>query len=686
MAEHIFLFAVSPVQSYIAQARKTQDLYAGSMILSHLCREAFKATGLPVERLLFPRIDLTSKEQSLPNRFVAIVKEEELAKLEGKDEKEKLHNLGTQTAKATEKAFKKIAYDVFWLLKGSVPKKCRQEVRHQVKCFLDINWLFLPYQQADYCNIYPRLERLLQGVKQVRAFQPLPEQGRKCAICGERNVKVYRKSSTDGKTECLLKTKLFTTPEQVLVVEEESNSPIRKKFLDPGEGLCAVCYMKRNAEKAFGTGYDEAFPSTSRVALFDALDRLKPPNGKSVSDYDSDQITQLALTHKHSPAQAEQEARKYKQTRELGKAKELAAALKEQKVDFGPYYALLIFDGDLMGDWLSGKWLQDKQQLEPFHRALSARLADFAQHAKNKCLTWPCGRAVYAGGDDFLGFVNIASLFDVMGKLRNLFDEKVNTPLFEESDDFKLNEPNRRMSFSAGVAVAYYKLPLGEVLKWARQMEREAKKLPILRLSEHSFEALKKKEIPDEIIENLRPLDKRIFSSQKDFLSAVQQHIGDSQLTEDEKALILKHAQDIDHKDAFAIAVLKHAGAIQQAAFHWRKPDDPSDTRLTTKLCQDVMDPILKGNFSTKFFTVLHKEFQRLILPDKQMPFEQLVQPEVRRLIKRACEMPDAPAKGEAVEELTRAVMNVYDRSKNNFENLLSAFDILDFFIRKDTQ
>lgn len=34
--EHLFLFTISPVQSFIAQARKTQDLYAGSLLLSEL--------------------------------------------------------------------------------------------------------------------------------------------------------------------------------------------------------------------------------------------------------------------------------------------------------------------------------------------------------------------------------------------------------------------------------------------------------------------------------------------------------------------------------------------------------------------------------------------------------------------------------------------------------------------------
>ena len=38
--KYLFIFTIGPVQSFIAQARKTQDLYAGSQLLSDLIRYA----------------------------------------------------------------------------------------------------------------------------------------------------------------------------------------------------------------------------------------------------------------------------------------------------------------------------------------------------------------------------------------------------------------------------------------------------------------------------------------------------------------------------------------------------------------------------------------------------------------------------------------------------------------------
>ena len=90
------LFAVGPVQEFIATARKTQDLWAGSYLLSYLSWSAMKvvAEEFGPDSLIFPdlcrqpfadkwlidkglKIDKPKSEQisspTLPNRFFAIV-------------------------------------------------------------------------------------------------------------------------------------------------------------------------------------------------------------------------------------------------------------------------------------------------------------------------------------------------------------------------------------------------------------------------------------------------------------------------------------------------------------------------------------------------------------------------------------------------------------------------------------
>lgn len=96
----LFLFAIGPVQAFISQARKTQDLFIGSFILSYL---TFKAIEKLVEKygptnVIYPdlygqplmdfylenqKIEVKNSsancitQPTIPNRFVAIIPETE---------------------------------------------------------------------------------------------------------------------------------------------------------------------------------------------------------------------------------------------------------------------------------------------------------------------------------------------------------------------------------------------------------------------------------------------------------------------------------------------------------------------------------------------------------------------------------------------------------------------------------
>ncbi|MEO1941351.1 MAG: type III-B CRISPR-associated protein Cas10/Cmr2, partial [Campylobacterales bacterium] len=141
--------------------------------------------------------------------------------------------------------------------------------------------------------------------------------------------------------------------------------------------------------------------------------------------------------------------------------------------DVSPYYALIMFDGDKMGDWLSGKFLKNDEELESFHRTLSKNLASFAEELKSKSETseFPVS-VVYAGGDDFLGLCNLNNLFQVLKYLRKRWDEVVNT---DELKNFV--KDGKEFTFSVGITIAHTKIPFHYVLKEARWTEKDAKNL-----------------------------------------------------------------------------------------------------------------------------------------------------------------------------------------------------------------
>jgi CRISPR-associated protein Cmr2 len=155
------------------------------------------------------------------------------------------------------------------------------------------------------------------------------------------------------------------------------------------------------------------------------------------------------------------------------------------------YYALLKYDGDKMGEHLSGVSLPKEKEanLRLFHETLSKQLAAFAKYAREEILISPHGKTVYAGGDDFLGFVNLHSVFSIAEKLRIKFNERINEPLKQE---FKLEKP---LTFSAGIVIAHYKTPLHIVLHNATNLLDEVAKKKLdrdafaIRLLKHSGES-----------------------------------------------------------------------------------------------------------------------------------------------------------------------------------------------------
>src|SRR5207237_649349 len=72
MTQYMLLFSLGPVQPFIAQARKTRDLWLGSFLLSALMQASME--GIET-KLVFPSkpfIDAKQEIPDLPNKYIAI--------------------------------------------------------------------------------------------------------------------------------------------------------------------------------------------------------------------------------------------------------------------------------------------------------------------------------------------------------------------------------------------------------------------------------------------------------------------------------------------------------------------------------------------------------------------------------------------------------------------------------------
>ena len=70
MKEYMLIFSLGPVQSFIAQARKTRDLWLGSFLLSTLMEAGMKDTDKAA--FVFPsKQTIDGRIPDLPNKFIA---------------------------------------------------------------------------------------------------------------------------------------------------------------------------------------------------------------------------------------------------------------------------------------------------------------------------------------------------------------------------------------------------------------------------------------------------------------------------------------------------------------------------------------------------------------------------------------------------------------------------------------
>ncbi len=463
MSKYIFLFTIGPVQSFIAQARKAQDLFGGSQILSSLIGEVLDALDnekikfikYPVD-IIFPNQDKeeTLKVKAYPNRFTMVANTNNV------------RQVGDSLKKYVQDKFKKYSENLLdKYVKNNDIAIIEKNFLNQINDFLEIYWVAIPIDEDSYYTAYKEMESCMGSVKNVRMFKQFPERGRKCSLCGCRNA-LFTNAKSNRK-DGYINSRGFNKQNTVIL----KNNRFKKQ-----EGLCAVCFTKRFF--SFDND-DNYFDSLANIAILDSLAKIgeesvgikKLDNYKNCfvrNNFDEELLFKENITKEYFDKCSIETIKDINHVKDV--YAELQSYCKERKIQFNKYFATIAFDGDSMGKWLSGEKIKDpEEKLYKFHKELSKRLIEFAHEAK-KYIDNESGRTIYAGGEDFLGLINLDKLFDAMKYLRTIFNEKVNKPLKSYYKNSELN-----ITFSAGVVITHYKVPFSETLKWTRTMEKKAK-------------------------------------------------------------------------------------------------------------------------------------------------------------------------------------------------------------------
>lgn len=448
MNQHIFIFSIGPVQSFIAEARRTADLYAGSSILSQLSDAAANTITKP-HQLIFPHSATLNNKTGTPNKLVAVLEIEA-----GQDVAEVIKNIANKAQKAAEKCWYDMSATAFTQLLmqlGLQDPTFHTLWERQKKSLLEFYWVALPLE-GGYIETYRRVNEALDARKRLRLFNQSIEEDLKDSLSGQRQA-----LRTQNENAVEFWKRIAQRPNERRVKEHER--------------LDTIAAIKR-----FGVNSD-SFPSVSTIASMDhalALDEADKQSlaGKiaatgafyTVGDfgrgfpYDGD----LFYTATYSK-------QRLKTSYDLEQANGVQPVVDELKRLYAkvghipsPYYAILVMDGDKMGKHLDH--CDDQGQ----HQEISKRLGKFADSV-DRLVEGHHGRLVYAGGDDVFAFLPLRTALTAAAKINQRFEDT-----FPDWQSF--GKKSFPFTMSAGIAVVHHMAPLDWALAEARAAEKAAKK------------------------------------------------------------------------------------------------------------------------------------------------------------------------------------------------------------------
>jgi CRISPR-associated protein Cmr2 len=436
MSEAILIFSLGPVQGFIAEARRVGDLDAGSEVLKHLSRAAGQAIQAQGGALIYP----AHLEDDVPNKLVVRVP------------RERVEAIAEAAQNALWEAWQTYAAVARQALEeyGPPPDECWDAIwERQTTTFWKTYWAAAPLGD-DYKAAYDQAGRVFNATKRTRVFPQVKERGLKDSLSGRRSAL---------RTAELRADKYWA---QVAASPEVTQAQLRPAGREQLDALGAV--------KRWG-GLADKSPSVSHVAATDFLTAAKEQSAalamyrRTIEDllgdhrypvsndpawpYDGDLFFAEALTENRL---ADSYGLSDPHEGYLEAAQAVLSAL-HKKVDcpLSPYYAVIVFDGDGIGEMVSQ--CESKEE----HHAFSQSLLDFAQQARD-LIQENTAHPVYVGGDDVLALAPLSKALLLAQTLAEQFADAVNDG-----------------TASAGIALAHHLHPLDATLSAARAAEHRAK-------------------------------------------------------------------------------------------------------------------------------------------------------------------------------------------------------------------
>lgn len=535
----ISVFSITPVQEFISKSRKLRDYWSSSIMLSYLSFEGIRwvMEHLGPDHILYPSMmdqplitEYLKKRFSLmgvnlwknhpkgvatfPNKFVFLTPknraEEIRISIEEHIRKEWL-TIYEKVRTFTEKKFlideKSDYYKNLWEretsnfwefkfasvklidiadkgeLKELFEKSAIEKELETEECFKKMSQILYHNDARDpslYGISHSLVQTLLASQKASRKVPMREEPGEKCHLCGEFEV-LHTEDCRDKRGSEYSK--------HIKAVWSKIRDEAYEADTKPNERLCAICTVKRflplvmadesNKDSLLYSVFkkSETFPSTPEIALYDFSKRNKN-----------------------------------KKIREIAKKLYAGEEVKEVK-NKDKYYAILIMDGDKMGDLINGKTIgatwssimhpKIKEKIEgnnkfpkeiidgwkkllkekvrnmipSVHASISESLGDFAIYGVVPIIEKYGGKLIYAGGDDVAAVLPIQNVLEAAKEIKNYYTHSFRSIGVDGKSEVVSEIAKNRagklsvglgksegISISAGILICHFKEPLSQMI------------------------------------------------------------------------------------------------------------------------------------------------------------------------------------------------------------------------------
>lgn len=474
---------IGPVQGFIATARRTRDLWFGSYVLSEVSKAAAKClqAGAGVT-LIFPapaRPGDLGADTPLPvaNILLAEVAQGTLTEALA---------LGERAKAAAQVRWEELCKSVLEYVEASRPRNAifdliRDDIWQAQRVDVLEVYVAVAPLGSSYADANNAVRELMARRKNTRNFEPAR---------GEPGG--LPKSSLDGARSSVLKA----VPQNDMHARQWQ-AWRQRLGIEPGEQLDVAGMVKRVA------GRQRKFVPAARVAVdawlqragvadagllrvvaaaYEPLVQLDLASRLDANTYpwadgfawdaqllypDRLEVEVARLTSLKKDADADEQLVKLRALRDAlnPPPDKLGKPSLDKLGKPSPYYALLLADGDRMGEMI------DCARSAEDHRMLTAALAAFASEVPKLVngLTHR-GACIYAGGDDVLALVRV----DKAIACAKALSEQFSSLLEPVAKALGCATP----TLSVGVAVCHMLEPLGDARELAHQAERLAKQGP----------------------------------------------------------------------------------------------------------------------------------------------------------------------------------------------------------------